>query len=314
MQYEFITDLSEKEYFKLIDKKKNIHYKTDISWSISQGIYTVLYVGLKLKKSFLCCAKIDIVNHNNNIYFNVPNITILKNNEINKPLLINEILNLAKIMKAYKVTILDIDYSDQHLLKKTKSLTNFSIISLKNKTKYYGKDHFEKIFIKDSNKLLKCDTKYKLNELITIINNWNIKLPFELKELVKHYQSKCTVIIEKLDLVYYASKYNDLTRDTIDELIDTFGEEMIVGFAIILYPNQKDNAYCITLERINAFENLNIEDTLILKIISTTTRKKYNNIIFNKAIRGLKTINEYKYQIILKKLKYWSLKLQKKED
>ena len=69
MQYEFITDLSEKEYFKLIDKKKNIHYKTDISWSISQGIYTVLYVGLKLKKSFLCCAKIDIVNHNNNIYF-----------------------------------------------------------------------------------------------------------------------------------------------------------------------------------------------------------------------------------------------------
>ena len=89
---------------------------------------------------------------------------------------------------------------------------------------------------------------------------------------------------------------------------------MIVGFAVILYPNYKNNAYCIALEKIKAFNELNIEDNLILKIISTTTRKKYSNIIFNKPIRGLKDIYEYKYQIIIKKLKYWALKLQKKED
>ena len=70
----------------------------------------------------------------------------------------------------------------------------------------------------------------------------------------------------------------------------------------------------IKQEKINAFNELNIEDNLILKIISSTTRKKYNNIIFNRPIRGLKTINEYKYQLILKKFKYWALKLQKKED
>lgn len=310
MQYEFITDLSEKEYFKLIDKKKNIHYKTDINWSLAQGIYTILYVGLKLKRSFLCCAKIEIINQNNNIYFNIPNITILKNNEINQALLINEILNLAKIMNAYKVTILSIDYFDTHILKKTNTITNYSILPLKEKSKNY----FESLFSKDSSKILKCDSKYQIEELLKTIENWNIKLSYDIKELVKQYKSKCSIIIEKLDLVYYSNKYDNLSKDTVDELIDTFGEEMIVAFAVILYPNHKDNAYCITLEKINAFNNLNINDNLVLKIISNTIRKKYNNIIFNKPIKGLKIINEYKYQIILKKIKYWALKLQKKED
>lgn len=314
MQYEFITDLSENEFFKLINKKKNIHYKTDVSWSISEGIYTILYVGLKCKRSFLCCAKIEIINHNNNVYFNIPSLYTFKNDEINKALLINEILNLAKIMKAYKITILNIDYTDQHILKRTKSITNYSTIKLKDKTKFYRKDHFEKLFKPDSSKLLKCDTKYKINELIDTIKNWNIKLTYNLEELIKQYKNKCVIIIEKLDLVYYSNKYDTLNKDTIDELIANFGEEMIVGFAVVLYPNSKENAFCITLEKINAFKELNIEDNLILKIISTTTRKKYSNIIFNKPIRGLKDIYEYKYQLITKKLKYWALKLQKKED
>ena len=314
MQYEFITDLSEKDYFKLIDKKKNIHYKTDIVWSLSNGIYTILYVALKQKRAFLSCAKIEIINHDNNIYFNIPNLTILKNNEINKALLINEILNLAKIMKAYKVTILNIDYSDSHILKKTKEVTNYGILTLQNKNKYYDKKHFEALFKKDSTKILKCDNKYKIEDILSTIDNWKIKLPYDLKELIKQYKNKCMIIVEKLDLVYYSNKFNKLSQDTIDELISTFGEEMIVGFAVVLYPNNKENAYCITLEKINAFNELNIEDNLILKIISSTTRKKYNNIIFNMPIRGLKTINEYKYQLILKNLKYWALKLQKKED
>lgn len=314
MQYEFITDLSEKDFFKLLNKKKIIHYKTDVNWSLSEGIYTILYVGLKFKKSFLCCAKIEIINHNNNVYFNIPSLYTFKDDEINKALLLNEILNLAKIMKAYKIIILNIDYTDPHILKRTKSVAHYSTIKLKDKTKFYRKDYFEKLFRVDSSKLLKCDTKYKINELLDTIKSWNIKFAYNLEELIKQYKNKCVIIVEKLDLVYYSNKYNNLNKDTIDELIDNFGEEMIVGFAVILYPNDKNNAYCITLEKINAFKELNIEDNLILKIISTTTRKKYTNIIFNKPIRGLKDIYEYKYQIIIKKFKYWALKLQKKED
>mgnify|MGYP003307797626 CR=1 FL=1 len=90
--------------------------------------------------------------------------------------------------------------------------------------------------------------------------------------------------------------------------------ELVSPETRVIIPYKKADLYLIGMRNMRTLDELNIEDNLILKIVSSTTRKKYNNIIFNRPIRGLKTINEYKYQLILKKLKYWALKLQKKED
>lgn len=318
MQVEFITTLNETEYNKIIEKEDFIHYKADNLWNKLNNVENIIFVGLKNKNKFLASAKIELISKEKSIYFNVSNISILKNDDIIKNLFVNELIRLAKKYNAYKIKIIDIN-TEKKLKYKKKSVEKYSLIKLCSKNKFYRKDFFKKIFKPDDTKLLLVQSKlnYKdLNELNNVIKNWNIKLNFDIKKLIDIYKSKCLIIVEKIDLVFYLNKIqtnisSQISTETIEELIDEYGEEMIVGFSICLFPNNKNTAYCISINCIDSFKELQIKDNLILETISSISKKKYKNAVFLDDINNSSDIFEYRYEIVLNKFKHFISKLKK---
>lgn len=319
MQYEFITHLKEVEYNKLTENCNYIHYQSDSTWCKLHKVNDVYYLGLKKKNKFLGCAKAEVINVVGNNLLNISNISLFTKNEIIISLFLNEIIRFAKEMKVYKIKILSIE---QKLNIKRKKIQQYSVLSLYNKNKFYRKDYFKKLFNADSTNFISFETKItnkSINELKKTIDNWNINLDINLEELISTYKSKCSIILEKIDLVYYLNKIEEnhnskLNSDTIEELISEYGEEMIVGFAIILFPTNKSTAYCTSFKTIDSFDELYLQDSLMLETINACLKKKYKQIIFKDKFNNINSINEYQYEIILNKFKNLILKLQKKED
>lgn len=312
MQYEFITNLSEQKYNSLIQDLNYIHYKSDNLWNKLNNTSSTIYVGLKLKRKYIACAKIEIKEHS----LFISNLSTLNNDTIYIHIFLNEIKLLAKNLNLYEINILNIDFEDLNLSKK-KTIHECSLISLQNNNKFLRKDYLKKLFRYDTSNLL--FTKYKidnndLNNLKKMINIWNLKLDFDLNQLIKTYKNKCIINIEYLDLVYYLNqnKYHNINKDTINELIDIFGEDMIVGFSIILYPDNKKTAYCITLKTSDSFDFLNIKDNLIFESISITLKKKYHNLVFIDNINKGQKIYEFNYKIITNNFKNMIIKLKKR--
>lgn len=315
MQYEFITDLGEKEYNDLITEDGFIHYKSDKLWDKLNNINKVMYVGLKLKKKYLGCAKIEIYNH----YLNISNISMFKKDDVTLSLFLNEIYRFAKRIKIYKIHILDVDLKENPINKKTNKINKYYLLKLQDKNKFIRKDNFKRTFNSDDTNILSIKTKLTkqdINNLKDTINSWNIKLDFNIEELINTYKTKCVINLEILDLVYYLNQSQSqnnphMSRTTIEELIDTYGEEMIVGFSITLFPTNKKAAYCLTMNTIDAFSDLNIKDNLILETISTALKKKYHNLIFFNEIKKTKEIFEFNYDVTLNAFKYFISKLRR---
>lgn len=320
MQYEFITDLSEEKYSELIKDSCYMHYKSDKLWNKLKNIDSMIYVGLKKKNKFIAHCKIEIIC-DNYIYFNVLNLFVSKDDEIVMALFINEIKKLAKEYGANKIIISDIS-TNNRLKKNTKNITQYSILKLQDKKKDYNIRYFKTIFNSDNTKILSTNSKLSKNDIADlqkIIEDWEIKLDFDINELLTVYKSKCSIILERLDLVYFLTKIKEFKNEyinveTIEELIDEYGENMIVGFSIILFPSNKNTAYCISFNTINSFNELNIKDNLILETISYTLKKKYNNLIFSSKIAHTDSLYEYKYEIVLNKFKNFILKLKSKKN
>ena len=315
MSYEFITNFSIEDYYKLISKQLFIHYKSESNWDLLSNNKNTFFLALKNKNKILCCAKAEIKNNN---YLFISNIYFITKDEIIMSLFINEIIRFAKEKKLYKVKINDFNI-EKRLNLKVKNTEIYNYINLYSKGKILTKAHFTKLFKQDNNKLLttKKATKKDIEKLYKSIEHWNIKLDFNLNELLKTYKSNCTILIEYLDLVYYLETIQDnsnISVDTIEELISEYGEEMIVGFSIVLGSHNNINSHCISFYTIDAFTELPIKNNLLLETIYLCLKKKYKNIIFYNNVDTNNKIVKYSYEKVLKPFKNLLLKLQKKED
>lgn len=309
MEYKFISDLTMLQYEEIIKEINYNHFKNDFKWNKYQNDKNIKYVALKRKRTYLTCAKIIIKNK----IFYITNITILKDEKETLKLFLKYIKLLAKSLKIYQINILDINNCSKQL-GKIVNKEKYSLIDITNKEKVL------KNFSINENKLLSFNTKTTNNEikkLNNIINNWNINLGYNINKLIKYYKNSCIIKLVYIDLVYYLELYQNnskLNYETILELIDEYGEEMVVGFSITLLPTNKNSAYCIALHTIDSFNELNIKDNLILNTILTINKKKYSNIFFNQYIKSAKTMYEYNYKIVTNKFKNFINKLKKEDN
>lgn len=315
MSYEFISNFNDEDYYKLTNKQLFSHYKSESNWDLLFDNKNIFFLALKNKNKILCCAKAEIKNKN---YLFISNIYFITKDEIIMSLFINEIIRFAKEKNFYKVKINDF-HTEKRINLKVKNTKTFNYINLFSKGKNLSKSYFTKLYKQDNTKLLttKKATKKDIEQLYKSIEHWNIKLDFDLNELLKTYKANCTIIIEYIDLVYYLETIQDsanISVDTIEELINEYGEEMIVGFSIILGSYNNITSHCISFYTIDAFTELPIKNNLLLETIYLCLKKKYKNVIFYNNVDVNNEIFEYSYEKVLKPFKKILLKLQKKED
>ncbi len=306
MQYKFIVGLDKKVYYKMIKDYLYIHYEAEQTKNDK-----IIYVGFMQNKKYLGSATILIKNY----CFYIYNLIMLTtDNEIRK-LFLKSIYNLAEKERILKIINVSLTPKIVNLTKK--GYTEKYLLPLKINNYPLG-SHYSKIFSSDNNDFFSISnklTKKLIKQLKETINIWNLNVSIE--DILQNYQHKCTIYVDKINLVYYLNHLQSqnislLAEDTIRELIHHYGEEMITGFAIMVYPSNKQISYCLELYCINAFEDLNSEDYLISIIINDCLKKKYQNIIFNKQIKNTNTIYEIKEETILHKIKYYIFNKKKR--
>jgi Uncharacterized protein involved in methicillin resistance len=326
MSFKFVSNLSEKEYTDFLKKQQSISYKKETSWSNYNNQEEVLYVGVTSRKKVLVAVKIEIVKKKNDIYYYIPGGPTIDYND--KELLIFLIENikfLAKVNNAYCIKMDEISEIENAVLKsigfKFDGKTNYySITSLTNNGKLLTQKFFEKTLdlpdIKRSGIFFETITaKKQCKELDATLSNWFYKCNYDFEQLLSIYKKKVMIITEKIDLVFYLNTLRDTCAKDSDiimaeELIKECGDELILGFAILLLPANKDNIFCIEMKDNGAFPKLNITNQLLFEIIKTGLSKKYNNIICSSSIKNYNII-EFNYNLVINNWKYLKHKIVK---
>jgi len=331
MDYQFITTLSERQYNNFIKGKTFTSYKQEATWSKTAVTNEIIYVGVTEKKKIVAAAKIEVRKKKKDVYFEVPGGYILDYDDKELLLFFTKNLHLlAKSKRAYEIKLDFISSQEQPLIanmKETGYRSNgkndlLSQISLKANGKFLSVKHFKNVLgtlhiEKDGLFFDTVTSKAELSKLYETAFNWSHKIHYNLENLLSIYKGKIAIIVEKLDLIFYLNylresyaKENDIV--TIEELIEECGDYYILGFAIMIFPNNKENAYCLEMKHNGSFPHLDVSNQLLLETIKLGLADKYKGIIYPHQLTNEDdSYTNYKYKLVTKKWKYIFHKVMK---
>lgn len=324
MSYKFVANLSENDYNDFLKTKSFTSYKQESNWSKLNNVIEILYVGATYRKKLIAGAKIEICKMKNDFYFYIPGGLIHDNNEKLLIFLNENIKSLAKIKNAYYIKIDMISEKENLELrnigyKLNNKINHYSIIDLKANNKFLTPKFFEKSLnlpdIKRSGIFFEVLTnKKQMKELFETFDYWRYQPQYDYEQLLKIYKSKVLILTEKIDLVFYLNTLRDNCAKESDivmaeELIKVCGDELILGFAVLILSTNKENIFCIEMYDNGAFPQLNITNQLHFEIIKSSLSKKYQYIFFIDNINYKYT--EFEYHLAINKWKYLKHKIIK---
>ena len=324
MDYQFISTLSERQYNNFIKSKTSTSYKQEPAWSKASPAEEIIYVAVTEKKKIIAAAKIEVKKKKKDTYFVVPGGYLLDYGDKELLLFFTKNLHiLAKSKKAFEIRLDFISSQEQPLtinMKETGYRSNgkndfFSQISLKANGKFLSVKHFKNFLgtqhIEKDGLFFEIVTgKAELNKLYETASNWSYKMHYNLETLLSIYKSRIAIVVEKLDLIFYLNylresyaRENDIV--TIEELIEECGDYYILGFAIMIFPNNKENAYCIEMKHNGSFPHLDVSNQLLLETIKLGLNGKYKGIIYPHQLTNEDdSYINYKYKLVTKKWKH----------
>lgn len=326
MSYKFTSDLSLKEYNDFLKTNNLLSYKHESIWSNYKDQEEIIYVGVINRKKIIAGVKIEVIKQKNDLYFYIPGGYNIDYNNTELVSFLNEnIKTLAKLNNVYYIKYDLIDIKDSLLLKKlgfklVSKKNYYSITSLKNNNKFLTQKFFEKTLdlpdIKKSGIFFETiSTKKQCQELNKTLDNWYYESNYDFEKLIKVYKKHVNIIVEKIDLVFYLNNLRDnCAKDSdivmAEELIKECGDELILGFSILILPNNKSNIFCIETKDNGAFPSLNITNQLLFETIKFGLSKRYENIIYLSNIKNYKYI-EFEYHLVINNWKYLKNKIIK---
>lgn len=325
MHYKFVTNLSEKEYDDFLKTNSFISYKNESNWSKVNNADGIIYVGVIHRKKLIASSKIEIHKNKKDIYFYIPGGFNINYDNFELVEFLNENIKLlAKERNAYVIKMDVISNIENSLFNKLDykliSMNKyFEIIDLKENDKFLTQKFFEKSLnlpdIKNSGIFFEIfSTKKQLKELHNAFDYWRYNPHFNYEELLKVYKKKIVIMVEKIDLVFYlntlrdnCAKESDIVM--VDELIKICGDELILGFKLLLLSSNKENIFCIEEKDNGAFPKLNITNQLKFETIKYAINKKYKRLFLPNESKN-KCI-EFKYHLPINKFKYFTKKIIK---
>jgi len=321
MEYQFIINLSEEDYVNFLGKYEYQFYKHEVKWSDAPSVLSVLYVGVQLKKKLVAAAKVEIKKSKNDVYYNIQGGPLLDYTDIELlKFFTKELCGIAKENGVYKIKMDVLTSLKSEELESVKASgfklltknSNCSAVELKQGRKFLTPKFFENILCtqsveKDGLFFELIKEKKQIKNLYDTLENWSYKTFYKYEELLKKYKDNIAVVVEKIDLIFYLNylrEHNANMNDviTIEELIEECGDDYILGFAVVLFPENQDSAYCLEIKENGSFPGLNTSNQLLLQTIKLALERKYTQIIyFDPRIYKDYALTHYNFEIITKR-------------
>ena len=343
MEYMFKEKITYKEYINFIKNYDYLSYTQEELWAKVKDIKNYLIVGVYQNKTLAGISLILIKRNKETNEFIIPNGYLMDlSNQKLVTFMTSNITSLAKyynacIINLYpNITKEDPNYKKIHdnlcTLFKHKN-DNFDntenvLIPLKRNNRKLPKKELDEMFY-DKNYYLKRGIRYEISDTVEDLDDFEAFMDNNyfnsafIGNMMYTYKNRMKIIFAKIDLVFYLNyleneninhKYDDEIAN-LKELIEGFGEDIIIGTGLVILPFNTGKKYAeLIYNNVKDYTSVDIMNGIVnmamniamdhkcdyLKVSNIELDKKYYHKFNSIDINYIGT-----YYKIIKPVVYW---------